>query len=65
MPTPLSAYGLQVYEHDSVVYFFPYRYRELMRREIGKRRGGGSISVVLVVLVGLLGLLAGYLMKKP
>ncbi|GFY90330.1 plant VAMP (vesicle-associated membrane protein) family protein [Actinidia rufa] len=38
---------------------------ELMRREIGKRRGGGSISVVLVVLVGLLGLLAGYLMKKP
>ena len=36
-----------------------------MRREIGKRRGGGGISVVLVVLVGLLGLLVGYLMKKP
>ncbi|PSS11825.1 Vesicle-associated protein 1-3, N-terminally processed like [Actinidia chinensis var. chinensis] len=38
---------------------------ELVRREIGKRRGGGGISVVLVVLVGLLGLLVGYLMKKP
>ena len=39
--------------------------QELVRREIGKRRGGGGISVVLVVLVGLLGLLVGYLMKKP
>ncbi|GFY92647.1 plant VAMP (vesicle-associated membrane protein) family protein [Actinidia rufa] len=37
---------------------------ELMRREIGKRRGGG-FSMMFVVLVGLLGLLLGYFIKKP
>ncbi|KAF5957473.1 hypothetical protein HYC85_004698 [Camellia sinensis] len=36
---------------------------ELMRREISKRHGGG-FSVLFVVVVGLLGLLFGYFVKK-
>ncbi|KAJ9680704.1 hypothetical protein PVL29_019885 [Vitis rotundifolia] len=36
---------------------------ELLRRESNRSRGGG-VSFIYVILVGLLGLLMGYLMKK-
>lgn len=35
-----------------------------MRREISKSQGGGGFSVMLVALIGLIGILFGYFIKK-
>ncbi|KAF7152301.1 hypothetical protein RHSIM_Rhsim01G0149900 [Rhododendron simsii] len=37
---------------------------EMMRREISKSQGGGGFSVMLVALIGLIGILFGYFIKK-
>lgn len=39
-----------------------YYLQELLKREGNKNRGG--VSFIIVILIGLLGIIMGYLMKK-
>lgn len=39
-----------------------YYLQDMLRRESNKNRGG--ISMLIVILIGLLGIIMGYIMKK-